>query len=514
MIAKKESQQDHSMHSLNASRCPPPNANLSTNLFERKRTYSEVLLENHLLKIVNKRLSGKCDLLEKRVKELEETVRNCPKSQSLSTPSSKVYPKSNRSPKGSRPRGAPKGHRGASLKIPEQVDDEFIHSPEICPFCGCTELGDETKGWSQTVFDIQPIPLKVIRHVNKRRWCPHCKKKVSKPTSDTLPHRNYGPNITTMVGHFETLGIPLPKIQLIIKSFFGHKISIPALMDLANLFGKSIDPEYQNLLGEARNASPVYADETSFRVNGINNWCWDFVWPNGILYVIDPSRGKKVPLEVLGEDFQGLLAHDGWRAYNSVGGRHQTCYIHVNRMIATVEVKRRVEDRGFLEPTPVRFKKKGRPPKLLKEFLEFADQLRTIMRDAVKFSEQEPSPSHEERFQMHDKLLQRIDNLISMQLNDGDAVRIQKFVRGNRDRFFTFVTYPEIRWENNTAERGVRTIANIRNNSGGRRSREGADTLQALVSVFETWRIRGLDVFEEGKNALVREIWRSSDAVA
>ncbi len=504
------------MHSLNASKCFSPNANLSANLVKRKREFSEVLLENRLLKIENKKLSDKCYSLEKRVKELEDTVRNCQKSQSLSTPSSKVYPKSNRLPRGSRPRGAPKGHRGASLKIPEQVDGEFIHSPEICPFCGCTELGEETEGWSHTVLDIQPIPMRVIRHVNKRRWCPHCQKKVSKPTPDTLPHRNYGPNITTLVAHFETLGIPLSKIQLIINFFFRHKISIPTLMDLGNLFGKSIDPEYQNLFGEAKNASCVNADETSFRINGINNWCWDFVWAKGILYVIDPSRGKKVPLEVLGEDFQGLLGHDGWRAYNSVGGRHQTCYIHVNRMIATVEVKRRVEDRGFLEPTPVRFKKKGRPPKLLKEFLEFADQLRSIMRDAVRFSEQEPSPSHEECFQMHDRLLQRLDSFISMKWNDGDAVRIQKFVKRNRDRFFTFVIYPEIRWENNTAERGVRMIANIRNNSGGRRSREGADSLQALVSVFETWRMRGLDVFEEGKNALMREIWRSSesDAVA
>ena len=225
MIATKESQQDHSMCSLNASRRSSRKANPSHNLVEEKRKFSEVLLENHFLKIENKRISGECDLLKKRVKELEETLRNFPKSQSLSTPSSKVYPKSNRLPKGSRPRGAPKGHRGASLKIPEQVDDEFIHSPEICPFCGCTELGEETEGWSHTVFDIQPIPMNVIRHVNTRRWCPHCKKKVSKPASDILPHRNYGPNITTMVGHFETL------VSYYADScFFGKKI-IPLYLD-------------------------------------------------------------------------------------------------------------------------------------------------------------------------------------------------------------------------------------------------------------------------------------------
>jgi len=60
-------------------------------------------------------------------------------------------------------------------------------------------------------------------------------------------------------------------------------------------------------------------------------------------------------------------------AYDAVGGKHQLCYIHVNRNLATVEVRRGVEDRGFLEPTPVRFRMRGRPTNALKEFLRFAN---------------------------------------------------------------------------------------------------------------------------------------------
>ncbi len=465
----------------------------------------DVIAENQLLKSTTKRLEEECQRLRKRVTELKEQLLNRTNTQSLSTPSSKLFPKSNRPPNGSRPRGAPKGHRGASLEIPDHVDDECIHSPTTCPICGNDQLGEESEGWSQTVFDIQPAPIVVIRHVYKRRWCPECKKKVSSPPSDTLPHRNYGPNLATLVGYFVTLGIPLPKIQLIFETLFGRKISIPTIMDLANLLGKSIEPEYQNLRSEVKNASPVYGDETGFRIDGINNWCWGFVWNDGIVYEIHRSRGKTVPLNVLGEDFQGLLGRDGWSAYNAVGGLHQLCYIHVNRNIARVEVKRGVEERGFLEPTPVKFRKKGRPPNRLKEFLVFAEKLRTIMRDAVRFTEREPSPSLEERCQISDRLLRRLDGLTSKYWSDEDTVRLCKHVRTFRDSFFTFVTHPEIRWENNTAERGMRKIANIRNNSGGRRSRKGADTLQALLSVFETWRMRRLDVFTEAKTVLLRE---------
>ena len=218
-----------------------------------------------------------------------------------------------------------------------------------------------------------------------------------------------------------------------------------------------------------------------------------------------------MPLEVLGEDFKGLLGRDGWAAYDAVGGKHQLCYIHVNRNLATVEVRRGVVDRGFLEPTPVRFRKRGRPTNALKEFLRFANLLRTIMRDAVEFSEREPAPTTEERREMHGMLLQRLDEFIAEDWTDADAVRICKHVVRHRDHFFTFIVHPEIRWENNTAERGVKKLAPIRNNSGGRRSREGADTLQALLSVFETWRRRGLDVYEEARSMLLRSVGRSSN---
>lgn len=482
---------------------------------ETERKYKDVISESERLKDENKRLQEKKKEMEDRIRELERELESrTPSSQSLSTPSSKQFPKSNRPPKGSRPRGAPKGHRGASLRVPREADDVVVHSPDCCPDCG-GKLGKESEGWSQTVLDIQPTPIRVTRHEYKRRWCPHCRRKVSSHASDILPNRNYGPNLATMVAFLGILGIPLEKIQLIIETLCGHRVSVPELMDLSNLVGRAVEVEYRNLLDEVREASPVYGDETSFRIDGINNWCWDFVWDEGVVYVIHPSRGKTVPLKVLGEDFQGLLGRDGWAAYDAVGGKHQLCYIHVNRGLARVEVKRGVKDRGFLEPTPARFRKRGRPSNELKEFLRFAELLRTIMRDAVRFSEREPAPTAEERREMHGKLLERLDEFTAEDWTDADAVRICKHVVRHRDHFFTFIVHPEIRWENNTAERGVKKVAPIRNNSGGRRSREGANTLQALLSVFETWRRRGLDVYEEARSMLLRSVGRlSNDTVS
>ena len=158
--------------------------------------------------------------------------------------------------------------------------------------------------------------------------------------------------------------------------------------------------------------------------------------------------------------------------------------------------------------TAIKFRKRGRPSKNFREFLTFADQLRAIMRDAVLFTECDPKPTSKERLEMYEALLKRLDELIGKDWNDTDAVRISKHVRKHRNHLFTFVIHPEIKWENNTAERGIRKVATIRNNSGGRRSRKGADALQALLSVFETWRMRGVVVYNEAKKALLRYVGR------
>ena len=219
--------------------------------------------------------------MEDRIRDLERELESrTPSGRSLSTPSSKQFPRSNRPPRGSRPRGAPKGHRGASLEVPGEADEVVVHSPDRCPDCG-GELGEESEGWSQTVLDIPPTPIRVTRHEYRRRWCPNCRRKVSSPASDVLPNRNYGPNLATMVAFLGILGIPLEKIQLMIETLCGHTVSKPSIMDLTNLVGRALEPEYRKLLEEVKKAPVVYGDETGFRIDGINNWCWDFVWEEG-----------------------------------------------------------------------------------------------------------------------------------------------------------------------------------------------------------------------------------------
>ena len=62
---------------------------------------------------------------------------------------------------------------------------------------------------------------------------------------------------------------------------------------------------------------------------------------------------------------------------------------------------------------------------------------------------------------------------------------------------FVFVADPRVPATNNEAERSLRPAVTARKISGGTRSAAGSDTKMTLASVFGTWRVRGLNPFEQ-----------------
>ena len=56
---------------------------------------------------------------------------------------------------------------------------------------------------------------------------------------------------------------------------------------------------------------------------------------------------------------------------------------------------------------------------------------------------------------------------------------------------------PDVRPDNNQAERSLRPLVITRKISGGSRSPDGTQTRLALASLFATWLARGLNPFTE-----------------
>ena len=69
---------------------------------------------------------------------------------------------------------------------------------------------------------------------------------------------------------------------------------------------------------EVRAAAAVYADETSWYVGGPGYWLWTFTTADATVYHVDHCRGRQVVLDLLGEDFPGMLVSDCLASYEAL----------------------------------------------------------------------------------------------------------------------------------------------------------------------------------------------------
>jgi len=100
------------------------------------------------------------------------------------------------------------------------------------------------------------------------------------------------------------------------------------LQKTSQYFGKP----YKQILKEVRAAPVKHADETGWRVNGINNWCWAFLKEDAVYYTIEETRGKGIPERILKNCHPNdVLVRDDYAGYKKLPFVHQSCWAHLLR---------------------------------------------------------------------------------------------------------------------------------------------------------------------------------------
>ena len=91
--------------------------------------------------------------------------------------------------------------------------------------------------------------------------------------------------------------VPLDSIVFLMNHQYSISISKGGIIDILQRTKKWFGTEYENLKRAIR-ASPVkYADETGWRIEGVNNWIWAFLSKDTVCYQVEETRGKGVPHE-------------------------------------------------------------------------------------------------------------------------------------------------------------------------------------------------------------------------
>jgi len=437
---------------------------------EIRQYIKELEQEIQQLKKKNQDLEEENRQLKQSIKELQSRLENL--EHTTSVPSFVKPDKKKRGKKlGQKP-----GHKGYSRPVPDHVDEEVDLSFDRCPECG-QKLSTTQETFSHYVEDIQ-IPRAYVKKYNiHRRYCKRCKKLVSPKPIDVLPKCHFGLVLMLFVC-FQKYGLYLPfnKIAFELKTYFGIRVSIGELSFMVQKIAVLFGPRFETLKQEMRRLKVKYVDETGWRINGRNHWLWAFIAEQEAiaLYIIDKSRGSKVPRRVLGRKHQGITVNDFFSAYNKFGGLQQKSWVHLLRETSKLSKTKNTSE----------------------EMRRFHKRLKRLYRDAVWFKEKEPPPEEVERRMK--QFLKRLDELGTDNYTDDHCRRLAKRLRKHRDNMFRFLTIKELRPDNNMAEQGIRPNVVMRKISGGNRSQNGARAHEIMMSMVETYKRRDQNFLEEG----------------
>lgn len=360
--------------------------------------------------------------------------------------------------------GQKNGHKGYSRRIPERID--FIKPLEIdiCPDCD-GELSETQEIRTRIVIDI-PLTSQTIntKYEIYRKYCRQCKRIVEPEIPTVLPNSPFGLNLMLFVV-FLKMGMALPynKIQQLLHTMYGLEISEGGLVNILSQMKEEFGEYYRTLQKKMRRIRTKHADESGWRVNGINHNIWLFINQEVALYKIRKSRGSEVLAEVLGKQKDKTITCDGFSAYSKfkslAGCLIQLCWFHILK-------NSRKHKKNYPEEATLIHEQLKKIYKLAKSYNhEATDKQVENLKQEIKWLAY-PVYKHREVKGFLNTLLERIDDL------------------------FRFTQDKRVAGDNNLAERGLRKAVIIRKISNGSRSDNGAEILEVLMSVVETARLQ------------------------
>jgi transposase len=422
--------------------------------------------------------------LAARVAQLEAELAKAKKNSSNSSkpPSSDIAkpPKPPHSEEGKRKQGAQPGHtRNERLAFgPEAIDKTQDHTLDSCPDCGGhIQLGEQPPQILQQI-EINPRPITITEHRGLAFYCPHCDKTHYAPIPQPVVQAGLvGPDLTSFVAYLKgACHCSFSTIRKLLRDVIGVTISRGQLAKLIGKVSKSLATAYEQLLDLLPDQSSLNVDETGHKDKGELMWTWCFRAHLFTLFKIAPSRGSAVLVEVLGEEFNGVLGCDYFSAYRKYMGAFgvlvQFCLAHLIRDLKFLAKHPNPENQVYgervLEATRKLFevfhRRDTMPPVMFTDAMEEAGKI--LCATAVTGV----------------PLTSEAKNL---------ATRFEK----HGTSYIRFITTPGIEPTNNLAEQAIRFVVIDRRVTQGSRGETGQRWLERIWTVMASCSQQGRSVY-------------------
>lgn len=367
-------------------------------------------------------------------------------------------------------RGAQPGHIGHVRIAADHIDDDIHIHASVCPDCQ-TPIPQTHTVTTHIVEDI-PAPQTMLpivtRYTVERQWCPLCKKEVQAIPPGVIPGSRFGLHLVVQLLIWKyRCRIPLATMVLLFSTTYGITITEGALVAILHRSREWFGPAYDDLLKEIRGSPTKHADETGWRIAGVNSWVWAFLTKTAAYYTIEETRGKGVPQRILaGSNPTDVLIRDDYAGYEKLPMRHQSCWAHLLRKSHEATMQ----------------------PGVSKEMKILHRTIKTIYQ-TIMIALRLPVGSPK-RMRSYGALTKKLSGITDAPLTADDAKRMQTRIRHQQSHLLTALLYDGVPLTNNLAERTIRPMVVTRKISGGSRSADGAQTHAVNMSILQTITMR------------------------
>ena len=169
------------------------------------------------------------------------------------------------------------GHLGWFRKRPGKIDRVEEVKLSSCPECGSKDITECKKIDEHIQEDIVLPKVEAVLYRHHHYYCKHCKKVVSSKGKDELANSYIGPKAKAFAA-FLRYGVKISErdVKVLFERAFNLKIVASSIAGFRYQLKRAGSPLYRILRESLKQGSFIHADETGWKVDGINHWLWKF----------------------------------------------------------------------------------------------------------------------------------------------------------------------------------------------------------------------------------------------
>jgi transposase len=391
-------------------------------------------------------------------------------------------PEQHRKP-GRRPGQGTFSHR----QRPPTIDRTFRQALEQCPRCGDSGPFHELTDYQTVQTDIERIQPVVTLFVGQRGTCPGCGERVhsrhplQSSTASGAAGSSLGPRAVAAAADLHSrLGVSWDKTAEQFCCLLNLPVTGSGLYQAVMRVAAAAEPTYSQLAEALRAALAVYVDETGWRIGLASAWLWVFCTPDTVLFDIRTrkgARGHRTVIDTLGKHFAGVLASDGFPAYDADALDHwlkQKCLAHLLKALHGLDDCAKAQ------------------------VVAFTGEAVAVLLEAIGLKRCKATLDEEQFATRRTAIEADLDRILEAYqgLDHGPAARLVRRMRKQRPHLLTFLYHDPVAPTNNLAERNVRPAVCARKTQGCNRTARGARAHAVLASIATTIRCRGGDILQ------------------